>query len=104
MNFSDEILNKNIHKMIFPSAVNKDYKIIHDYYYESKYKFTREILGELIKTLKIFFENNYNELEQYSKLFWTKFRSIKDQIEEMKSTKSSMQCLLQKYDNINFSE
>ena len=83
MKFSDEILNNNLQR---------------------KKKFTRTILGELIKTLKIFFENNYNELEQYSKLFWTSFKSVKSQIEEMQYTKSYMQRLLQKYDNIDFNE
>ena len=87
---------------IFPSDVNKDNKIISDN--DNKQKFTRGILGDLIITLKIFFENNYNELEQYSKLYWNTFKSIKDQIEEMQYTKSSIQRLLEKYDNINFNE
>ena len=34
-----------------------------------KIKLTSAILGELIITFKIFFEYNYNELEQISKLF-----------------------------------
>ena len=57
---------------------------------DRKHKFTREIADELKLNLKIFFENNCNELEQISKLFWTAFKSIKDQKEDMKSTKSSM--------------
>ena len=79
---------------IFPSDVNKDNKVISDNNNKRKYKFTRGILGDLIITLKIFFENNYSKLEQFSKLYWNTFKSIKDQIEEMQSTKSSIQRLL----------
>ena len=70
----------------------------------NKEKFTKDILGELIITLDHFFEDNYNELEQYSKLYWNTYQLIKDQIEEMQFTKSSMQRLLEKYYNINFNE
>ena len=38
---------------------------------ENKYKFTRPIVGELITTMKINFENNYRELEQIFMIFWT---------------------------------
>ena len=85
-----------------PSNVNKNNKIITDD--DNKQKITRGILGELIITLDHFFEDNYNELEQYSKLYWNTYQLIKDQIEEMQFTKSSMQRLLEKYDNINFNE
>ena len=69
-----------------------------------KEKFTKDILGELIITLDYFFEDNYKELEQYSKLYWNTYQLIKDQIEDMQITKYSMQRLLEKYDNINFNE
>ena len=101
---SREFLKNVINTVSFPSDVNKDNKIISDNDNKRKYKLTRGILGELIITFKIFFENNYNELEQYSKLYWNTFKSIKDQIEEMQYTKSSIQRLLQKYYNINFNE
>ena len=89
---------------IFTSDVNKDNKVIRDNDNKRKYKFTRGILGELIITFDHFFEDNYTELEQYSKLYWNTYQLIKDQIEEMQFTKSSMQRLLEKYDNINFNE
>ena len=61
-------------------------------------------MGELITTMKINNENNYKELEQILMIFWTTFKSINNLIEEMKSSTSSIQRLLQKYDNINFND
>ena len=61
-NFSSKLLKWFIDTGFLPSNENKDNKIISDN--DNKQKFTRGILGDLIITLKIFFENNYNELEQ----------------------------------------
>ena len=41
---------------------NQDIKNIRDKLHEKKYKFTRPIVGELITTMRINFENNYREL------------------------------------------
>ena len=49
-------------------------------------------------------ENNYRELEQILIVFWTTFKSINNLIEEMKSSTSSIQRLLQKYDSIHFDD
>ena len=83
---------------------NQDIKNIRDKLHEKKYKFTRPIGGELITTMKINFEKNYREHEQILIILWKTFKSINDQIEEMKIYRSSIQRLLQKYDNINFNE
>ena len=82
---------------------NQDIKNMRDKLHERKYKFTSPIVGELKPTMKIIFENNYRELEQILMIFLT-IKSINDQIEEMKSYRSYIQRLLQKYDNINFNE
>ena len=61
-------------------------------------------MGELITTMKINNKNNYKELEQILMIFWTTFKSMNNLIEEMKSSTSSIQRLLQKFDNINFND
>ena len=95
--------SKDFHKAISKLS-NSDIKNIRDQLNEKKYKFTRPIVGELITTMKINNENNYKELEQILMIFWTTFKSMKNLIEEMKSSTSSIQRLLQKYDNINFND
>ena len=61
-------------------------------------------MGELITTMKINFENNYRELDQILMIFWTTFKSMNNLIIEMKSSRLSINRLLQKFDNINFNE
>ena len=61
-------------------------------------------MDELITTMKIHFENNYRELEQILMIIEITFKSMNNMIEEMKSSRSSMQRLLQKFDYINFYE
>ena len=93
--------SKDFHKTISKLS-NNDIKNIRDQLNEKKYKFTRPIVGELITTMKINNENNYKELEQILMIFWTTFKSMNNLIEEMKSSTSSIQHLLQKFDKINF--
>ena len=95
--------SKDFHKTISKLS-NNDIKNIRDQLNEKKYKFTRPIVGELITTMKINNENNYKELEQILMIFWTTFKSMNNLIEEMKSSTSSIQRLLQKYDYINFND
>ena len=95
--------SKDFHKTISKLS-NNDIKNIRDQLNEKKYKFTRPIVGELITTMKINNENNYKELEQILMIFWTTFKSMNNLIEEMKSSTSSIQRLLQKFDNINFND
>ena len=87
--------SKDFHKTISKLS-NNDIKNIRDQLNEKKYKFTRPIVGELITTMKINNENNYKELEQILMIFWTTFKSMNNLIEEMKSSTSSIQHLLQK--------
>ena len=50
------------------------------------------------------FKNNNSELEQILMIFWTTFKSMNNLIGEMKSSRSSIQRLQQKFDNIKFNE
>jgi len=68
---------------------------------DKKYVFTREVLGELITTFKIFMEISNKELDQTSKIFWDTYKLINNQIEEMKSTRTYIHGLLQKYEKID---
>jgi len=68
---------------------------------DKKYVFTREVLGELITTFKIFMEISNKELDQTSKIFWDTYKLINSQIEEMKSTRTYIHGLLQKYEKID---
>ena len=61
-------------------------------------------MGELIKKMELNFENNYKELQLILMIFRTTFKSINNQKEEITSSRSSIQQLLQKFDNINFNE
>jgi hypothetical protein len=69
--------------------------------FNKKYVFTREVLGELITTFKIFMEISNKELDQTSKIFWDTYKLINNQIEEMKSTRTYIHGLLQKYEKID---
>ena len=89
-----EELIKNYLQQLLPNS--KDFNTAHSNY--------QIIVGELITKMKINFENNYRELEQILMIFWTTFKSMNNLIGEMKSSRSSIQRLLQKFDNINFNE
>ena len=71
-----------------------------------KYKLTRPIVSESITKIKINFENNHREFEEILMIFQTQFKSINNQIDldQNKSSRSFIQRLLQKYDNIDFNE
>jgi len=69
--------------------------------FNKKYVFTHEVLGELITTFKIFMEISNKELDQTSKIFWDTYKLINNQIEEMKSTRTYIHGLLQKYEKID---
>ena len=87
--------SKDFHKTISKLS-NNDIKNIRDQLNEKKYKFTRPIVGELIKAMKINNKNNYKELEQILAIFWTTLKSMNNLIENMKSSTSSTKRMLQK--------